>query len=71
MIDRLVSQTGNKCVAIGECGLDYQRLNHSQKHIQKIIFKKHFELAEEFKLPMYFLSRDAHPDFVEIIRDHK
>ena len=32
---------------------------------------KHFELSEKFELPMYFHSRDAEDDFLEIIKSNR
>ena len=48
-----------KYVAIGECGLDYDRFEFSSKETQHRVFQKHFELAHEFNLPMYFHSRST------------
>jgi len=36
-----------------------------------MIFEKHFELAEEFKLPMYFHLRSAFNDFNHLIERNR
>ena len=60
-----------KYVAIGECGLDYDRLEYADKETQLKVFPKHFELSEEFGLPMYFHSRSTNGDFLRIIKENR
>lgn len=66
-----------KCLAIGECGLDYF-YDDSEKENQKIIFRKHIELAEELNLPLMLHIRpsqnskeDAYLDSIEILKEYK
>lgn len=47
-----------KCVAIGECGLDFYYL-HSSKEDQFIAFEKQIQLAKELSLPLIVHVRDA------------
>jgi len=54
-------------VAIGECGLDYFR-DFSPREAQRIAFEKQLDLAEESDLPIFLHQRDAHEDFVEILK---
>ena len=56
--------------AIGETGLDYFR-NISPPDIQKKSFRMHIEIAKELGLPLYLHQRDAHSDFIRIIKERR
>ena len=57
-----------KIVAIGECGLDFNR-NYSPHPSQEKWFVAQLELAAELGKPLFLHSRDAHPRFAEILRN--
>ncbi len=59
-----------KTVAVGECGLDFNR-NYSPHPDQEKWFLAQLELGIELKKPLFFHSRDAHPRFSEILKSHK
>lgn len=62
-----------KCVAIGECGLDYYRLEgtseekEAEKQRQKKVFVAQIELAKKYKKPLIVHIRDASRDSKEIL----
>jgi TatD DNase family protein len=57
-------------VAIGECGLDFNR-NYSPHPDQEKWFIAQVELALELKKPLFLHSRDAHPRSSEILKSFK
>lgn len=70
-LDRLKELAkSEKCVAIGEIGLDYY-WRQDNKEEQKIIFVEQLSLAKELCLPVIIHSRDAHEDTLKILKEHK
>jgi len=59
-----------RVVAIGECGLDFNR-NYSPHSDQEKWFVAQLELGIELGRPLFLHSRDAHPRFAEILEHHK
>jgi len=66
-----------KCIAIGECGLDYFRLegNDEEKEQEKAnqakVFIAQIELAKKYDKPLIVHIRDASRDSKEILLKHK
>jgi TatD DNase family protein len=58
-----------RVVAVGECGLDYFR-NFSPPAAQRQAFHRQLELAVRIGKPVFLHQRDAHEDFVAILREH-
>jgi TatD DNase family protein len=56
-------------VAAGECGLDYFR-NFSPPAEQRRAFELQLGLAERHGKPLFLHQRDAHADFLAMLRDH-
>lgn len=55
-----------KCVAIGEIGLDYY-WDPEHREEQKALFARQLELALDLKLPVIIHDREAHADTLEVI----
>lgn len=60
-----------KVVGIGECGLDYFRLEGESKAKQKQVFEQQIALAQKYKKPLMLHLRDAYADALDILRTHK
>ncbi|WP_457597808.1 TatD family hydrolase [Hydrogenimonas sp.] len=65
-----------KCIAVGECGLDYYRLPedaaeaHEIVAEQKRIFGRQIELAKRVEKPLIVHIRDASADAMRMLLDH-
>jgi TatD DNase family protein len=59
----------DEVVAIGECGLDYFR-DIAPRPVQQAAFARQLELAASTAKPVFLHQRDAHEDFLAILREH-
>jgi TatD DNase family protein len=57
-------------VAVGECGLDYYR-NLSPRDAQLRAFRQQLEIAVETCKPVFLHQRDAHGDFISLLREFR
>lgn len=55
--------------AVGECGLDYYR-DYSPRDVQRAAFARQLELAARLRKPVFLHQREAHDDFVAILREY-
>ncbi len=60
-----------KCVAVGEAGLDYYWAENPEKSVQKNTFIKQIHFAKEYNLPIVIHSREAIGDMLEIIKSEQ
>lgn len=67
-IEKLAKE--EKCVAIGEIGLDYHWMA-SSKEKQIEFFEQQIELAKKLNLPIIVHDREAHGDTMDILRKTK
>lgn len=68
LIEKILSEN-SKMVAVGECGLDYDRM-FSTKENQVRCFEKHIVLAERFNKPLFLHERSATDDFIKRFKKH-
>ncbi|XP_063991576.1 3'-5' ssDNA/RNA exonuclease TatD [Diachasmimorpha longicaudata] len=59
-----------ECVAIGECGLDYNR-DFSDPETQRSVFHKQIELACRLNKPLVIHERGAQKDVLEVLSNYK
>ena len=70
-IDEIKRIAGDeKCVAIGEIGLDYHWMS-STKEKQKELFAAQLELANSLNMPVIVHDREAHGDSLELLKEYK
>ncbi|GIX63815.1 deoxyribonuclease TATDN1, putative [Babesia caballi] len=70
-LDELITKHKNRIVAIGELGLDYDRLNWCERDIQKRYFEMQLDLAAKHKLPLFLHMRNATEDTMDILLRNK
>ncbi|WP_440225728.1 TatD family hydrolase [Dokdonella sp. MW10] len=54
--------------AVGETGLDYHR-DFSPREVQREVFARQLEIAAACGKPLFLHQRDAHEDFMAVMRD--
>lgn len=60
----------DKCVAVGEIGLEYH-YDFVPKDLQLDIFEKQLRLANELDLPVIVHDREAHEDTMNLLKKYK
>ncbi len=60
-----------KCVAVGEIGLDYYHQDNPPPKTQREAFIRQLTIADEVGLPVVLHSRDAAQETLEILQAHK
>lgn len=68
LLRELTQQPG--VVAVGETGLDYFR-DFSPRDAQRSSFEQQIQIAIETGLPFFLHQRDAHEDFVAILKEYR
>lgn len=70
-LSKLIREGNGKVVAIGELGLDYDRLHFCSKETQRIYFEKQLILVQQTKLPLFLHNRNSTDDFLSILDSSK
>jgi len=60
----------DEVVSLGECGLDYYR-DLSPRPVQQQAFIDQIQLAIRLGKPLFLHQRQAHEDFIAILREHR
>jgi TatD DNase family protein len=61
-----------KVVGIGECGLDYFRIEDKNKKYKQIeVFESQIQLSKEIKKPLMIHCRAAYLDLIKILKNNK
>ncbi|HEY2682767.1 MAG TPA: TatD family hydrolase [Steroidobacteraceae bacterium] len=68
LFEALLSESS--VVAVGECGLDYFR-NFSPQQAQRNAFESQLQLAAKVRKPVFLHQRDAHGEFLAILKEHR
>ena len=68
-IGELILDPENKCVCLGEIGLDYHYPD-TNVEMQKTVFRRQMEMARRLSLPVSIHDREAHGDVMEILREY-
>ncbi|MDR6642072.1 TatD DNase family protein [Luteibacter sp. 1214] len=56
--------------AVGETGLDYNR-DYSPREVQREVFERQLDIAVEVGKPLFLHQRDAHRDFLAILKRYR
>ncbi|TPX39195.1 hypothetical protein SeMB42_g06416 [Synchytrium endobioticum] len=62
----LIQENRDIVVAVGECGLDFDRM-FSTVEEQETLFIHQLKLAQEFTLPLFLHTRGAHSRFLQLL----
>lgn len=68
-IESLIRDKENKCVALGEIGLDYHW--DTDRDLQMRYFRAQMSLAKQLDIPVVIHDREAHGDVMDVIREYK
>lgn len=63
----LFKEISKNSIAIGECGLDYNRMFSTKKEQQEI-FLSQLSLSQELSKPLFLHCRDSYDDFFSILK---
>ena len=66
-IRAMILDKDNKCVCLGEIGLDYH-YSDTDKEKQMLYFERQMQMAAELDIPVCIHDRESHADVMDVIR---
>lgn len=63
----LINKNKDCVLAVGECGLDYDRLHFCPKAVQLKYFAKQLQLSKDVDLPLFLHMRNTGTDFIKVL----
>lgn len=66
-IEQMIKDPGNKCVCLGEIGLDYHYPDTDRPR-QLSYFEEQMRMADRLDIPVSIHDRDAHGDVMDVLR---
>ncbi|MDR0401657.1 MAG: TatD family hydrolase [Endomicrobium sp.] len=70
-LDKLETFVQNeKCISVGEVGLDYYNLSTKNTNFQKELFEKQINIANKYDKPLVLHCRDSYEDMIDILRKY-
>ncbi|KGY13653.1 deoxyribonuclease [Vibrio tubiashii] len=68
-LEKILTQSVDKCVAVGECGLDAAA--HFGSNLQEQIFTRQVEFAMACQLPLIMHSRKTHHRLLQLLKQYR
>lgn len=65
-LDKLISENLDIVIAVGKCGLDYDRM-FAPKNVQIEVFEGQLDLAYKYSLPLFLHERFSKDDFLKVL----
>lgn len=65
-LERLLQSKDSHCLALGECGLDWQI--EVGRELQIKVFQRQINLASEHQLPLILHARKSHADLIRLLK---
>jgi len=69
LLEQAIRNRDNKCVAVGECGLDFVKGDDRER--QMLLLDAQLDLAIQYHLPVILHCRGAHQQMIKLLKQKK
>ncbi|WCE29139.1 TatD family hydrolase [Vibrio sp. SCSIO 43137] len=69
LLEQAIRNRDNKCVAVGECGLDFVKGNDRERQI--LLLDAQLDLTIQYELPVILHCRGAHQQMIKLLKQKK